>query len=207
MAFVKWMFLCLLILVVSRWHYWKKEAGWYKNQWKDREYIVERLHFKLENMESHPGSLCFFGDSLTLLWPTRQYFPGSYNRGISSETTATMLRRFKEDVLYLHPATVIILGGTNDIAQGLDYRMAFANIDRMARMAREAGIKVFVCTLPPINGKHEIHLNGLIRHSQSPIIELDYYMGHPNFFADRAHPNLAGYEAMSKLVKDALEKN
>ncbi len=47
------------------------------------------------------------------------FFPGKpnyINRGISGQTTLQMLVRFRQDVIDLHPAVVIILAGTNDIA-------------------------------------------------------------------------------------------
>lgn len=38
------------------------------------------------------------------------------NRGISGQTTPQMLVRFRQDVIALQPAVVVILAGTNDIA-------------------------------------------------------------------------------------------
>ena len=63
----------------------------------------------------------FMGDSITDGWGRQygQFFPGKpyVNRGISGQTTPQMLVRFYPDVLKLNPAAVIILAGTNDIAQ------------------------------------------------------------------------------------------
>ena len=39
------------------------------------------------------------------------------NRGISGQTTAQMVVRFHQDVVDLHPAVVVILAGTNDVAE------------------------------------------------------------------------------------------
>ena len=46
------------------------------------------------------------------------FFPGKpyVNRGISGQTTAQMVVRFRQDVIDLHPKAVVILGGTNDVA-------------------------------------------------------------------------------------------
>ena len=38
-------------------------------------------------------------------------------RGISGQTTSEMLVRFRQDVINLHPKSVIILAGINDIAE------------------------------------------------------------------------------------------
>jgi len=67
-----------------------------------------------------PGGkrVVFFGDSITDIWPLAEYFPGKpyINRGISGQTTAQMLVRFRQDVIALQPKAVVILAGTNDIA-------------------------------------------------------------------------------------------
>jgi lysophospholipase L1-like esterase len=62
----------------------------------------------------------FMGDSITEGW-ARHFateFPGKpyVNRGIGGQTTPQMLVRFRQDVIDLHPAAVVILAGVNDIA-------------------------------------------------------------------------------------------
>jgi lysophospholipase L1-like esterase len=61
------------------------------------------------------------GNSITDNWAKfdpeffiRNKFVG---RGISGQTTAQMLSRFQADVIALDPKMVIIMAGTNDIAQ------------------------------------------------------------------------------------------
>ena len=66
----------------------------------------------------------FMGDSITDNWDNEGYggfFPGKpyVNRGISGQTTPQMLVRFRQDVVSLKPAVVVILAGTNDIAARL----------------------------------------------------------------------------------------
>src|SRR5712664_462570 len=64
----------------------------------------------------------FYGDSITDGWGRRpdtgDFFPGKpyVNRGISGQTTPQMVVRFRQDVINLRPAAVVILAGTNDIA-------------------------------------------------------------------------------------------
>src|SRR5439155_8999472 len=63
----------------------------------------------------------FLGDSITDAWIQPHFggfFPGKpyADRGISGQTTPQMLLRFRPDVIDLHPAAVVILAGTNDIA-------------------------------------------------------------------------------------------
>lgn len=66
-----------------------------------------------------PDRVVFLGDSITELWGKKSgFFPGrSYlNRGIAGQTTAQMLIRFRQDVIDLKPAAVVIQGGLADIA-------------------------------------------------------------------------------------------
>src|SRR5258705_7935825 len=62
----------------------------------------------------------FYGASMTEFWGKNgtKFFPGKpyVNRGISGQTTAQMVVRFRQDVIDLHPKAVIILAGTNDVA-------------------------------------------------------------------------------------------
>ena len=61
----------------------------------------------------------FFGASMTEFWGKNgtKFFPGKpyVNRGISGQTTAQMVVRFRQDVIDLHPKAVVILAGTNDV--------------------------------------------------------------------------------------------
>jgi hypothetical protein len=63
----------------------------------------------------------FMGDSITEFWKNKDsvfFADGTYiDRGISGQTTVQMLIRFRQDVIDLHPDAVVILAGTNDIAQ------------------------------------------------------------------------------------------
>ena len=65
-----------------------------------------------------PGEdrVVFYGASMTEFWGRdgSVFFPGKpyVNRGISGQTTAQMVVRFRQDVVNLHPKVVVILGGT-----------------------------------------------------------------------------------------------
>ena len=94
--------------------------------------------------------MVFFGDSITDNWSKPDYggfFPGKpyVNRGISGQTTAQMLLRFRADVIELRPKAVIVLAGTNDIAGNagpvtLDQvQDNLASMAELARCARDRG--------------------------------------------------------------------
>ena len=101
----------------------------------------------------------FFGDSITDGWgrvPGTTFFPGKpyVNRGISGQTTAQMLLRFRQDVIDLKPAAVVILAGTNDIAgnTGLSTpAMIEDNLRSMAELAQANGIHVVLASVLPVS--------------------------------------------------------
>ena len=103
------------------------------------------------------GRVVFMGNSITEGWaplfPT--LFPGKpyVGRGISGQTTAQMLLRFRQDVIELHPSVVVILAGTNDIAGNTGSATLDEiqdNIASMADMARANGIRVVLCSVLPV---------------------------------------------------------
>ena len=69
---------------------------------------------------ANENRIVFMGNSITEGW--LQFHPEFFanksyvNRGIGGQTTPQMLLRFKQDVIGLNPAVVVILAGTNDIA-------------------------------------------------------------------------------------------
>lgn len=98
----------------------------------------------------------FFGDSITEIWGRRggDFFPGKpyINRGISGQTSPQMVLRFHQDVVDLKPKVVVILAGTNDIAEKtgpMTPEMTLDNIRAMAEMARANGIHMVICSIPP----------------------------------------------------------
>jgi len=98
----------------------------------------------------------FFGDSITEMWGRtwNTSFPGKpyVNRGISGQTSPQMVLRFHQDVVDLHPKVVLILAGTNDIAEKTGPMTAEATLDdfrAMLEMARANGIKMVVGSIPP----------------------------------------------------------
>jgi len=67
------------------------------------------------------NSVILFGDSRVETWTPLPALPGKnvINAGVTGETTSEMRRRFEKDVLRLHPQTVIIQAGMNDLTASL----------------------------------------------------------------------------------------
>jgi lysophospholipase L1-like esterase len=173
----------------------------------------------------------FFGDSITDAWRGAAFFPGKpyVNRGISGQTTAQMLLRFREDVIRLHPAVVLILAGTNDIAQNqgpIPMQSTEDNLQSMAELCRANGAQPVLCSVLPAFefGWHP----GLHPADKIPILNkgieamcakkhfvfLNYYPAlvapnggmKPELSGDGVHPNPAGYALMSPLASAAIAK-
>lgn len=98
----------------------------------------------------------FVGDSITAKWPLNKSFPGKngINRGISGQMTGQIYDRFEPDVLALHPKVVVLLAGTNDIANGYSQNASLANLRAMIRLCKEHKIQVLVESLLPVSDYH-----------------------------------------------------
>lgn len=179
-----------------------------------------------------PNSV-FMGDSITEGWfatdPgffTKNNFVG---RGIGGQVTSQMLLRFREDVIKLKPKRVIILAGTNDIAENqgpISLDKVFGNIVSMAELARANNIRVVLCSVLPAydfpwkNGMQPadkvIALNKMIKDyaQKNNITYVDYHSalkdeknGLPKEIAeDGIHPNKSGYEKMEAILMKSLKQ-
>src|SRR5438552_15903546 len=111
---------------------------------------------RLKAMPADLRRVVFFGDSITDNWKLAQFFPDKpyVNRGIGGQITSQMLVRFFPDVIDLHPAAVVILAGTNDIARNNGpetLEMIEENLQAMTELAQLHHIKVILCALTPIS--------------------------------------------------------
>ena len=176
----------------------------------------------------------FMGDSITDNWRLNEYFPDRdfVNRGISGQTTDQMLGRFQADVIRLHPAMVVISGGTNDIGRGIPVFAAENSIRAMAELAQFNGIKVAISTLLPISDYHKAadpsfersrlrppeqirELNRWIEGycGEKNLIFVNYYSEmvdaagflKPDLSDDGLHPNARGYRIMAPVALKAIE--
>ena len=89
----------------------------------------------------------FMGNSITDGWAGKdpEFFKKNnfVGRGISGQTSSEMLVRFRRDVIDLNPRCVVILSGTNDIAQNngkIKPENTLGNIISMCELAQANGI-------------------------------------------------------------------
>jgi len=175
----------------------------------------------------------FFGDSITEFWVSKapDFFEGRpyLARGIGGQTTAQMLVRFRQDVIALRPQAVVILAGTNDIAENTGpYRQedTFGHLQSMVELAKAHGIHVVLASILPARNypwnpgrepaRKIIALNTLLRAyaEKSGLVYLDYHAAmadadgglKASLGEDGVHPNRAGCDLMGRLAERALQK-
>ena len=184
-----------------------------------------------------PGDsrVIFFGDSITDNWFLEEYFPGRpyINRGISGQTTSQMLLRFQQDVVALHPAAVVILAGTNDIAGNtgpISVEDIEANYTSLAQLASANQIKLIFSSVLPVSNYAPQSQESFAARPPQKILALnqwlklycgahgctylDYFdsmvdshgLLQKDLADDGLHPNKAGYKIMSRLAEDAVQK-
>jgi len=174
----------------------------------------------------------FLGDSITEGWKLQQSFPGKpyINRGISGQTTSQILLRFREDVIDLHPKVVLILAGTNDLAENtgpVTLAQVEGNLESMAQLGRANHISVVLCSLLPT-----VHYwwHPQLPNPAARIAALNQWLAayaarehyaYVNYYAamkdstgalrhdlspDGVHPSPAGYAVMAPLAKAGIEE-
>lgn len=191
----------------------------------------EEANSKIKSPAAGEKRVVFMGNSITDFWINidSSFFAGKpyFDRGISGQTTGQMLLRFREDVINLKPAVVVILAGINDIAENngpSKLEDVFGNIASMAELAKANHIKVVLSSVlpafafpwrPTINPVPKVKaLNEMIKTyaDKNNIVYLDYFTamadsrsGLPaNLSKDGVHPNLEGYKVMEPLAEKAI---
>jgi lysophospholipase L1-like esterase len=192
--------------------------------------------FRQANAELAPPAptdnrVVFIGNSITEEWAPRfaAQFPGKpfVGRGISGQTTPQMLVRFRQDVVALKPAVVVILGGTNDIAGNTGpstLEMIEDNIASMAEIARANGISVVLGSVLPVAdypwkkglepAEKIVALNAWMKAyaERTGAVYADFHSAmrddrhgmRDGISRDGVHPNDAGYAIMVPIIERAI---
>ncbi|MBR4775508.1 MAG: hypothetical protein IK008_05380 [Bacteroidales bacterium] len=113
--------------------------------------IIEQTHGALGNTPL-PDYMSLSGSTITTYFHPGFFSGNGYiDKGISGQNTTQMRNRFEKDVLALNPRVFVLMGGTNDIAQGVSGDDIYDNIAYMAAQAKAHGIKVILCSVTPNN--------------------------------------------------------
>jgi len=175
----------------------------------------------------------FMGNSITEAWARffADEFPGKpyIGRGISGQTTPQMLVRFRQDVVALSPAVVVILAGTNDIAGNTGpstLEMIEDNLASMTEIAQANRIRVVLCSVLPVfdypwrrgiePGPKIVALNRWIKAyaARTGATYVDFHSAmaderqgmKSDLARDGVHPTEAGYKIMAPLVEQGISE-
>jgi lysophospholipase L1-like esterase len=137
------------------------------------------------------------------------------NQGVGGAKTADVLARI-DKALVLNPHFVVIMGGTNDLANGEEkLETVQSNIRAMCTRVESYGAVPVLCTVTPDSFylAHRDFLNAWIAEYANSkgyglidfyaVIENPSNPGHSNpalVMSDGLHPNAAGYTAMGNAI-------
>jgi lysophospholipase L1-like esterase len=181
-----------------------------------------------------PPLAVFMGDSITDNWGSmRPSFFTDHNyicRGIGAQTVEQMLARFQADVVDLHPQSVVIMAGVNNIA-GNNGKIELENIvgclKSMCEIAKANGIIPILCSLTPCDhftwnqdvepGPIIIRLNAMLKDYAAGTAGVEYVDYHSPLTLpggglssedseDGCHPTHACYEKMEAIIVPEIER-
>lgn len=143
-----------------------------------------------------------------------------FNAGVTGQGTEQIRQRLSEN-LALHPKYLIILGGVNDIFQGVPPAKIEQNLLAMYRAAKTSGtLPIAASILPfdratPAQAKLIRKINDWIKKTagQENIPFADLYQavtkkGHPDQLRhspDGFHPDITGYRAMGEALVKVID--
>ena len=204
-------------------------SGQVKDWAQTNRYEQENAELKASGIK--PETV-FFGDSITAGWYRidKDFFTdnGFIGRGISGQTTCEALVRMRQDVIDLHPRTVVILIGVNDIAMNngpVTKKTSLGNIISMCELAKANRIKPILCSLlpasrfrwrPELTPAEDVReFNEMLKEyaRKAHITYVDYYPSltderggvAPEYSEDTVHPNLDGYRIMEGIIMKYLK--
>lgn len=210
-----------------------------ESDWANIERYNADNQLIISNPDKPADLVVFLGNSITDYWPGvhPDFFADNnfVGRGISGQTTYQFLVRFRNDVVALRPAAVVINGGINDIAQNnyvYNEDITFGNLVSMAEIANANGIKVIMTSILPSNRcywRQDItdvapkvaSLNARIKEyaKQHGYAYIDYFTPmvygedgaiNPAYSSDGVHPSPEGYTVMEQtalpIIKSTLRK-
>lgn len=173
----------------------------------------------------------FLGDDLSENWGAGKtpFFPGKpyLNRGITRQTSAQMLVRFRQDVIALKPAVVVIQAGSNDLASVMGPTTPATmedNFQSMIDLAKLNKIRVVLAAVPPVCdcGKPQtlrrppgkiMGLNGWMKEfaEKSGVVFADIHaplaqgrLMNPALTIDGLLLNDAGYAKIAPVIEQAI---
>jgi lysophospholipase L1-like esterase len=188
--------------------------------------------YEEQNKSVSKPKAILLGNSITEGWVGNMpdfFVKNNYvGRGISGQTSAQVLLRFRQDVIDLKPQILVINIGINDIANNngpYSEKFTLDNIESMIEIAKSNKIKVILASVTPAAffawrleiqgvGNSIISLNNGLKSlsKKHKIAYLDYHAKLKNaengldkeLAEDGLHPTMKCYEIMAEMVKKAI---
>ncbi|TGM66729.1 lipase [Leptospira meyeri] len=209
---------------------WRDDSNFKK--YLEIAWFPMRVLYAEDNLKVKKTDIVFAGDSLVHLFLPdlmAKEFPGQSvtNRGIGGDMTETLLSRIEEDVLVLHPDTIVIEIGGNDFREGKCLSLVQNNLISIIQKihAQNKNTKIILIAVPPTRVKElnqivpvfNLFLNqvarttknveyvevwDIMRNSDLPTLREEFFR--PN--GDILHFNEKGYELWGKKLRPYLKK-
>lgn len=208
----------------------------------ENEILHKTQNYEQLSQDSLKETTVFFGDSITELCPVEDLY-ASYtrktgvpiiNRGISAETTDSMLKRIEKTVLVMKPKNLVMLMGINDIAAKVDNQQIINNIKQMITLTKQQSPKTHIIlqAVYPINktdreslfDKFQLRdrdnqtidelnemLESLTKEEKITFLNVNSYLMDKNkelkkeYTFDGLHPNMQGYLAIRDAILNVLD--
>lgn len=208
----------------------------------ENEILHKTQNYEQLSQDSLKETTVFFGDSITELCPvedlyatyTRKTGVPTINRGISAETTDSMLKRIEKTVLVMKPKNLVMLMGINDIAAKVDNQQIVNNIKQMITLTKQQSPKTHIIlqAVYPINktdreslfDKFQLRdrdnqtidelnemLESLAKEEKITFLNVNSYLMDKNkelkkeYTFDGLHPNMQGYLAIRDAILNVLD--
>jgi len=130
------------------------------------------------------------------------------NTGIPGNTTADGLKRLESDVLERSPRMVLITLGGNDMKNGIDKKIAFANLKKIVEAIQAKGALVVLGGVKLLfwDRGYEEEYEKLAEETGIILVPnvLKGLIGHNDLMSDAIHPNAAGYEIIAERFHKAI---
>lgn len=209
-------------------------VGNFNTAWAGFPKNFEALQKKFVRLaETDRGAVFFLGDSITQSADLPKLFPAikTANRGISGDTSRSMVYRLENNVLSLEPRGLVILCGTNDLFQpnGKPENTA-ANVGEIIKQARQKFPQLPIAVLKTLPNTKKIHqaeaveriaiaksfsdaietaikeiANVTLIDTFTPYLTEDHSLNH-KLFTDGVHLNADGYEIYRKLLEPFMKQ-
>lgn len=167
------------------------------------------------------GSLLFLGDSLIAGGDWAAWFPEheAINRGIPGETTDALLNRI-DAVLAEHPDAIVLLSGSNDLAQRLGVEHVVRNLEyALVAIRRDLpSVRMLLLSILPRSSEFAGAIRDANRHLRqfAPSVNAQYLdlwpalssadALAPEFSDDGVHLNASGYQAWLAELRPAVDR-